>query len=147
MGNTKMKKVWERRVVDIDDVRGRETRLRRSFNGAQGAGGTSLNGTSPINADPRHGRKSVISRTIAMIPIVLEIVRMVGRGGVDKPKISIVGIPGNPADSFRQVSGVGTDKVRGSSVPRTDECSGRLVAEKKMEIFERKWSRHRSLQV
>jgi len=82
-----------------------------------------------------------------MIPIVLEIVRMVGRGGVDKPKISIVGIPGNPADSFRQVSGVGTDKVRGSSVPRTDECSGRLVAEKKMEIFERKWSRHRSLQV
>jgi len=82
-----------------------------------------------------------------MVPIVLEIVRMVGRGGVDKPKISIVGIPGNPADSFRQVSGVGTDKVRGSSAPRTDERSGRLVAEKKMEIFERKWSRHRSLQV
>jgi hypothetical protein len=38
-----------------------------------------------------------------MVPIVLEIVRMVGRGGVDKPKISIVGIPGNPADSFCQI--------------------------------------------
>ena len=147
MGNTKMKKVWERRVVEIDDVRSRKTRLRLHFNGGHGAGGTPLNGTSPIDAGPRHGRKSVIGRTIGMTPIVLEFVRVVGRRGVDKPKKSIVGIPGNPADSFRQVSGVGTDKVRGSSVPRTDECSGRLVAEKKMEIFERKWSRHRSLQV
>lgn len=147
MGNTKMKKVWERRVVDIDDVRGRETRLRLHLTGlkAQAAHPSTVHLQSMPT--PWHGRKSVISRTIAMIPIVLEIVRMVGRGGVDKPKISIVGIPGNPADSFRQVSGVGTDKVRGSSAPRTDERSGRLVAEKKMEIFERKWPRHRSLQV
>ena len=33
MGNTKMKKVWERRVVEIDDVRSRKTRLRLHFNG------------------------------------------------------------------------------------------------------------------
>ena len=60
MGNTKMKKVWERRVVEIDDVRSRKTRLRLHFNGGHGAGGTPLNGTSPIDAGPRHGRKSVI---------------------------------------------------------------------------------------
>jgi len=103
MGNTKMKKVWERRVVEIDDVRSRKTRLRLHFNGGHGAGGTPLNGTSPIDAGPRHGRKSVIGRTIGMTPIVLEFVRVVGRRGVDKPEISIVGIPGNPADSFCQI--------------------------------------------
>ena len=35
MSNTKMKKVWERRVVDIDDVRSRETRLRLHLTGVK----------------------------------------------------------------------------------------------------------------
>ena len=131
MGNTKMKKVWERRVVDIDDVRGRETRLRRHLTGlkAQAAHPSTVHLQSMPT--PWHGRKSVISRTIAMIPIVLEIVRMVGRGGVDKPR-SIVGIPGNPRIPSARSVGWEPTKSGGSSAPRTDERSGRLVAEKKM---------------
>jgi len=60
MSNTKMKKVWERRVVDIDDVRSRETRLRLHLTGvkAQAAHPSTVHLQSM--PAPRHGRKSVI---------------------------------------------------------------------------------------